>query len=577
MNIFKVLIQDLKKYGKEICDDDSIWQKAKLEIPKDNIKADIATNIAMIIAAHTKSNPREVATQFKTHWTKIDYIDNIEIAGPGFINFIINQSKWYQALEAILADKQNFYHVDVGGGLKVNIEYVSANPTGPMHVGHARGAVWGDALANILKHTGHNVTKEYYINDAGAQIEVLVDSVILRYKEAITGTKVVIPEGLYPGEYLIDVANDLVTKYSDTLLQLSETDMRDQIKDFTLSAMMNLIKKDLSDLGVKHDIFTSEATFVKNGKIDEAIAELQNMNLVYEGILPPPKGKIDESWSEKKQLLFKSTSFGDEQDRTLKKHDDSWSYFASDCAYVQDKINRGFENLIFILGADHSGYIKRIESLVAAFGKGKVRSNVQISQLVKFVKDGNQIKMSKRSGNFLTVRDIINEVGGDTIRFMMLTRRSDMMFDFDFNKVKEQTKDNPIFYVQYAVVRAISILNNAKELTPEAYQQFENNDYDLSLLSTAEEIELIKLLSFFPKTLESSSVYFEPHRIAYYLIDLAAKFHAIWNLGKENNDYRFVIEKNDNLTASRLALVKGVEKIISYGLQIIGITPMQKM
>jgi arginyl-tRNA synthetase len=577
MNIFKELRSDLESCCFQICTDSEIWSHATLESPKDQLNGDISTNIAMLIAAKNGGNPREIAIKFKESLNNIPYIAHIEVAGPGFINFTIKAEKWYESIKSIINDDKEFWCSDIGKGEKVNIEYVSANPTGPMHIGHARGAVYGDALANILKKCGYNVTKEYYVNDAGSQIETLIDSLLIRYKEALSGKKAIIPEGLYPGDYLVVLGKKLALEYKSTLLEMDETTMRHKLKKIAIYEMLELIKLDLQKLGVKHDVFTSEQTLHDNGKIDEAVALLTKMGLIYRGVLPPPKGKIDENWEEKEQLLLKSSNYGDDQDRPIQKGDGSWSYLAADFAYAKDKIDRGFNCLIYILGADHSGYIKRIKAVIEALGDGKVKSDVRTSQLVNFVKGNEPIKMSKRSGNFMTVSDVINDVGKDIIRFIMLTRRNDMTLDFDFAKVKEQSKDNPVFYVQYAHVRTKSILTKAKKNIPLAYEIFMKQEFNLKLLNSEEEIQLIKLIASWPKILSSAAITREPQRIAYYLIDVASRFHSIWNLGKENNDYRFNIEDNKELTAARLAFAEVIRKIIANGFKLIGVTPLNKM
>lgn len=577
MNIFKDLWTDLKNIGYELCQDDDIWDQANLEIPKDPLNGDISTNLAMIIAAKDGSNPREVSLKFKERLAEIPYIAHIEVAGPGFINFTIKAEKWHECIRSILNDDKDFWEVDVGRGEKVNVEYVSANPTGPMHIGHARGAVYGDALANVLSLCGYNVTKEYYINDAGTQIDTLLDSVFLRYKEALSGEVVVIPEGLYPGDYLKDVGQKIAAEFGQALIDMHTREMRQKIKNIVVNEMLALIKADLRDLGVHHDVFFSEQSLHDSNKINDAVKILEKKGLIYKGVLPPPKGKIDENWEEKEQLLFKSSEYGDDQDRPVQKNDGTWSYLAADFAYAKDKIDRGFDTLVYILGADHSGYVKRIQAVINALGEGKIRSDVRISQLVNFVKDGEPIKMSKRSGNFMTVSDVTNEVSKDIIRFIMLTRRNDMTLDFDFSKVKEQSKDNPVFYVQYAHVRTKSIIAKAIETIPEAYKKFASSEFDLSLLSTEEEIQLIKLLASWPKVLALSAKSCEPQRIAYYLIDVASRFHSIWNLGKENNDYRFNIEDDIDLTAARLALAESIRKVIAGGFSVIGVKPLDKM
>ncbi|MCP5370081.1 MAG: arginine--tRNA ligase [Rickettsiaceae bacterium] len=577
MNIFDELWRDLRKNGQVICQDETIWEEATLEIPKDHLNGDISTNLAMIIAARQKKNPRAISLELKEHFLNIEYLAHIEVAGPGFINFTIKASKWHECINSILSEKTNFWDCNIGNGHKINVEFVSANPTGPMHVGHARGAVYGDVLANILLKCGYKVTKEYYINDAGSQIDTLLDSAFIRYKEAITGETLEIEEGLYPGDYLINIGQKLAKEFGKELLSLEHFSMRQKIKKIVVDAMLDLIKFDLDQLGVHHDVFVSEQSLHNNGDIDKAVEILRNKGLIYRGFLPAPKGKIDENWQPKEQLLFKSSDYGDDQDRPVQKSDNSWSYLAADFAYAKNKIERGFETLIYILGADHSGYVKRIKAVIDALGEGKVQSDIRISQLVNFVKQGKPIKMSKRSGNFMTVSDVTNYVSKDIIRFIMLTRRNDMTLDFDFDKVKEQSKDNPVFYVQYAHVRLNSILSKAQEVSQEAYQKFVNREFDLSLLSSEIEIQLIKTLAAWPRTLFSAAKFFEPQRIAYYLIDVASQFHTIWHLGKGQADYRFVMEDSSDYTAAKLALAEAIKRVLQAGFEVIGIEPMEKM
>ncbi|MDN3029909.1 MAG: arginine--tRNA ligase [Candidatus Tisiphia sp.] len=577
MNIFNKLRNDIISAGKKICDNDDVLQLAAVEIPKDKFNGDLSSNIAMIVAAKQNVKPKDLAIRFKEILTSLPYIASIEVAGPGFINFTIKADMWHNSINDILLDKEEFFKVNFGNNQKVNIEYVSANPTGPLHIGHARGAVYGDALAKVLDSTGYIVTKEYYLNDAGSQVDDLANSVMLRYKQALTKEDIVIPAGLYPGEYLVDIGQKLVEKFGDKLLTMPDNERHELVKDFTIEEMLVIIKHDLKELDVEHEVFFSEKSLHDSGKIEEVVQLLTKMGLIYDGQLPPPKGNVDELWDSRTQRLFKSTAFGDNQDRPIKKSDGSWSYFASDLAYAKDKIDRGFDHLVYVLGADHCGYVKRIEAIVKALGGEKIKVDVKICQLVNFVENGIAVKMSKRSGNFTNVRDVTNEVGKDIIRFIMLTRKNDITLDFDLAKVKEQSKDNPVFYVQYAYVRTMSILEKAKESMPKVYNKFLEKEYDLSLLSTEEEIEIIKLLASWSKILEVSAKYFEPHRIAFYLINLASKFHALWNFGKENNDYRFLIEDNIELTVARLALAKSIQKIIKVGFDVIGVTPMNKM
>lgn len=576
MNIFNQLKQDIIAASRQLYNNQEIANNATIETPKDSFNGDLSSNIAMIIAAKENISPREVALKFKEILITLPYITSIEIAGPGFINFTIKAETWQIAIKDILQHEEKFFEIDIDKSKNINIEYISANPTGPMHIGHARGAVYGDVLARILQKVGYSVTKEYYVNDAGSQINDLVSTVLLRYREAL-GEKITIPTGLYPGEYLIPLGQILAKEYGNKLLTMNENERFKIVKNFAVEKMLDLNKKDLADLGIKHDIFFSEQSLHDKGEIEETVKLLTGMGLIYEGTLPAPKGKVHDKWDNRVQKLFKSTDYGDSQDRPIEKADGSWSYFASDLAYAKDKIDRGASYLIYVLGADHSGYVKRIEAIVKALGKEQVKVDVKICQLVNFVENGVPVKMSKRLGSFASVQDVNHEVGKDIIRFMMLTRQNDKPLDFDLVKVKEQSRENPIFYVQYAHVRTISILSKARELMPESYNDFEAGKYDLSLLSSEEEIEIIKLLASWTKTLETSAKYFEPHRIAFYLINLASKFHSMWNFGKENSNYRFVIESNKELTLARLALASAIQKVIASGLEVIGVEPMVKM
>ncbi|XVN40304.1 MAG: arginine--tRNA ligase [Rickettsia endosymbiont of Argas persicus] len=576
MNIFNQLKRDIIAASAQLYNNAEIANNANIETPKDSFNGDLSSNIAMIIAAKENVAPREVALKFREALIKLPYIASIEIAGPGFINFTIKADSWHEAIKDILQNESKFFEIDIDQNKNINIEYVSANPTGPMHIGHARGAVYGDVLANVLKKVGYPVMKEYYVNDAGSQINDLVSTVILHYKEAL-GENITIPTGLYPGEYLIPVGQALAKKYDNKLLAMEELERFKIVKNFAIQKMLDLNKEDLKELGVKHDIFFSEQKLHDNGDIEKTVKLLTDMGLIYEGVLPAPKGKVHAEWENRTQELFKSTKYGDDQDRPIRKADGSWTYFASDLAYAKDKIDRGANHLIYVLGADHSGYVKRIGAIVKALGKEQVKVDVKICQLVNFVENGVPVKMSKRLGTFVSVQDVNREVGKDIIRFMMLTRENNKTLDFDLVKVKEQSKENPIFYVQYAHVRTFSILSKAMETIPQSYNSFETGKYDLSLLSSEEEIEIIKLLASWTKTLETAAKYFEPHRVAFYLINLASKFHSLWNFGKENNDYRFIIENNKELTTARLALAKAIQKIIASGLEVIGVEPMQKM
>lgn len=576
MNIYKILKEEIGKIVHNLYKIEDCAQIV-VESPKDPLNGDLSTNAAMVLATKVQKNPREIAMALKEELAKNAYIAHIEIAGPGFINFTIQSSVWQQNLLTILKDGYKYGFSNIGQNKKVNVEYVSANPTGPMHIGHARGAVYGDILANLLTACGYDVTKEYYINDAGGQIDSLVRSALLRYKEVTLQQIIDIPEGLYPGKYLIPVGEKLHAKYGDKLVSMPELDALKLIRKFVIDEMMDIIRLDLKNMGIEHEVFFSEQSLHDSKKIDSAVEKLRAKDLVYTGVLPAPKGKVQEDWVSKPQLLFKSTAFGDDQDRPIQKSDGNWAYLGADIAYADDKIARGFNQIIVVLGADHGGYVKRMEAIVKSLSDNKVGIDIKLCQLVNYVENGDLVKMSKRAGTFTTVRDVVNEVGKDIIRFIMLTRKNDVSLDFDLVKVKEQSKDNPIFYVNYAYVRARSIVQHALATSLVASEIFNNQKCDMTLLASEEEIQLIKLLASWPRTLEGAAIHFEPHRIAFYLQTLAASFHSLWNLGKENNDYRFVIEKNPELTAARIALATCVKNVIHAGLDVIGVVPADKM
>lgn len=579
MNIYHLLRQDVITAALKILKNipDNLLNSIVVEMPKEASNGDLSTNAAMVLAKDFKKNPREIATLLTDYLSSLPYIDHIEIAGPGFINFTINPQNWYDTISDIIDLGEKYGRNNMGLGVKINVEYASPNPTGPMHIGHARGAVYGDALARLLVKCGYDVTKEYYVNDAGGQVLDLARTVFLRYKEAYTGEKAIIPAGLYPGDYLCPIGQKLANTYGDKFLNMTEAEYLPIIKKIAIQEMLETIKGDLLQLGVQHDIFFSEQSLYDNNKVEEAVNKLKKLDLVYEGILPPPKGELPENWESREQLLFRSTNFGDDQDRALKKSDQSWTYFAGDIGYTADKIARGFNEVIFVLGADHGGYVKRIKAVVESLSEGKVKSEVKLCQMVNFVENGVPIKMSKRAGAFTTTQDVVNEVGKDVIRFIMLTRKNDAILDFDLIKVKEQSKDNPVFYVQYAYVRALSIISNAHLQLPESYNKLKTKQYDLTLLSSKEELELIKLLASFPKIIEGAALHFEPHRIAFYLQSIASLFHSLWNLGKENNNYRFIIENDIELTAARLAMVHAMSKVLHAGFDIIGVDVIEKM
>lgn len=535
-----------------------------VEPPSNRVHGDIYTNVAMVIARYERKNPIKIAEILAKEFELFDEVARVEVADPGFINMHLKMSVWHDILQQINEQKTEFGNLSIGNNQSVNIEFVSANPTGPLHIGHARGAVFGDVLVNLLKKVGYKVIKEYYINDAGAQVDTLVQSVYLRYREAL-GEKITIEKGLYPGEYLKSIGEELVKEYGKELLG----DQNNQVmRNYALNSILQMIKEDLNLLKVEHDVFTSEYELQKSGKIEESIKILSDKDLVYEGYLEKPKGKESENWTARKQMLFRSTQFGDDVDRALKKEDGSWTYFASDIAYHYDKISRGFNYMIVGLGSDHSGYIKRLRAIVSALSNKKVKIEVKLHNIVNFLENGKPVKMSKRSGNFLTARDVVEEVGSDITRFIMLTRKNDMVLDFDFAKVKEKSKDNPVFYVQYAHARAHSLMRNAPKALPNA---------DPSLLVSDGELFLIKTLAKWPSVVEISAKLCEPHRITFYLLEVAEAFHVLWGYGKSDLNMRFILEDNLNLTAARMFLVQAVAHIISSGLSILNIEPLEEM
>lgn len=551
------------------------FDKIIVELPKNLLNGDLATNAAMILSSRLGKMPREIAGILKEELKKIHYIAHIEMAGVGFINFTIKTFTWHQSLIDIINLTDEYTSSTVGKARKINIEYVSANPTGPMHIGHARGGLLGNALANLLKRCGFAVTKEFYINDYGNQIDILSQSVFFRYKEAITKTKIPIPEGYYPGDYLIPLGEKLAERYKDTLLNYTDDDKK-KITSFAIEEMLHLIKKDLKSIDINHDIFFYESSLYKENKIQVIIDKLIAEDLVYKGNIPAPKGKKHDNWEEKEQLLFRSSKFGDTHDRPIQKMDGSWSYFASDIAYAQDKIDRGFTDVLMILGVDHTGYVERIKAIFKALDSS-VNIEVKSCQLVNYIKDGTNIKMSKRQGTFVTLQDVLPEIGKEVFKFMMLTRKNDVVYDFDINKLNEYSKDNPVFYVQYAYVRTKSVISNVREQYPEAYDLFYTKNINFNLLNTEEEINIIKKLALWPMIFNNSASNFEPHRVTFYLQEVAAQLHSLWNLGKENNSYRFIIQDDLNLTAARVSLVQAVSNIISIGFDILGIKLEERM
>ena len=543
-----------------------------VEPPRDASHGDLATNAAMVLAKACGQNPRVLAETIAAALQSDPDVAEASVAGPGFVNLRLHNGYWQNYLARLLELGADFGRSTMGKGSKVNVEYVSANPTGPMHVGHCRGAVVGDTLANLLAFTGHEVTKEYLINDAGAQIDVLARSVLLRYREALGQEIGDIPSGLYPGDYLVPLGKALAAEYGNGLLKMADDEVMAIVKDRAIDAMMVMIREDLALLNVHHEVFFSERSLhADNAKaIRKAIAELTMAGHIYKGKLPPPKGEKPDDWEDREQTLFRSTAVGDDIDRPLVKSDGQFTYFAADVAYLTDKVRRGFDQTIFVLGADHGGYVKRMEALARAVGGNSLKLTVLLCQLVRLYRNGEPIKMSKRSGEFVTLREVVEEVGRDPIRFMMLYRKNDAPLDFDFAKVTEQSKDNPVFYVQYASARCHSVFRQAAEQLGEIDGSRAALARDVAMLSDESEIALVRKLAEYPRLIESAAQSLEPHRLAFYLYDLASSFHAQWNRGTENTDLRFVKVTDRQLTHARLGLVQAVLDVITSGLGLIG-------
>ncbi len=556
-----------------------------VEPPRDPAHGDLAVNAAMVYAKEAKAafgNPRQLATELAAALVEYGDVAQAEVAGPGFLNIRLKALVFGEILKAALREGERF-GAGLGGGepVKINVEYVSANPTGPMHVGHGRGAVFGDALANLLAYAGHQVTREYYINDAGAQVDVLARSAHLRYREALGETIGAIPEGLYPGDYLKPVGAALGAEFGDLLLARPESEWIDVVRSAAIGGMMEMIRTDLAALGIAHDVFFSERTLTTSGQGDQvalAIAELRAKGLVYEGRLAPPKGQAIEDWEDREQTLFKSTDFGDDVDRPLMKSDGSYTYFASDIAYHKSKIDRGFEILIDVWGADHGGYVKRMQAAVAALSAGSAVLDVKLCQLVKLMRGGEPVKMSKRAGDFVTLRDVVDEVGVDAVRFMMLFRKNDAPLEFDLARVIEQSKDNPVFYVQYAHARGKSVVRQALVAVHEIDLSIKAlTAADFSLLVDEGEIGLVRLVGQYPRVIEAAAAAHEPHRVAFYLHELASFLHSHWTRGKDQPQLRFVNEDNRDLTVARLALVTAVTSVLAAGLRILGVNAPDEM
>jgi arginyl-tRNA synthetase len=560
--------------------------RVTVEPPRDPAHGDLATNVAMVLARALKEDPMALAERIAAALAGRELVTGdyrgsgftAAAARPGFINVKLAPEVWRAQLRAILRAGTAFGDSRIGGGERVNVEFVSANPTGPMHVAHGRGAVVGDALAGLLAKAGFSVAREYYVNDAGAQVDILARSTHLRYREALGEAIGPIPEGFYPGDYLIEAGRALAERDGRKWLDRPEAEWLPSVREFAVAQMMALIRADLALLGINHDVFVSERELVEEGTVGACLAELEQRGLIYVGVLEAPKGKLPEDWEPRAQTLFRATRFGDDVDRPLKKSDGSWTYFAADIAYHRDKYRRGFRNLIDVWGADHGGYVKRMQAAVRGVTDGNASLDVKLCQLVRLFDKGSLVRMSKRAGTFVTLREVIEEVGKDVFRFIMLTRRNDQALDFDFAKVTEQSKDNPVFYVQYAHARAASVMRHAAE-------QFPGDDLSdralaeapLDRLSDPAELALIRELAGWPRVVESAAEAHEPHRIAFYLPEVAAQFHTLWNKGKDEAELRFIIAADPSLTHARLALVRGLAIVIASGLAVIGVEPVEEM
>ncbi|MCM8736418.1 arginine--tRNA ligase [Azospirillum sp. A1-3] len=584
MNIFKAFETDIRKLLEELAAEGAIpagldSSRLTVEPPREASHGDLSTNAAMILAKPAKMAPRALAELLVAKLKGRADVASVEIAGPGFVNLRLTPDVWRDRIRDVLNAGTAYGDSDLGGKTPVNVEYVSANPTGPLHAAHGRGAVFGDALASLLEKAGYAVSREYYINDAGAQVDVLGRSTFIRYREALGEEVGEIPAGLYPGEYLKEVGQALAERDGNRWIDTDESEWLPACRDFAISMIMGWIKGDLGVLGVTMDVYSSERALVTAGAVDKALTALEERGLIYTGVLEPPKGKKPDDWEPRPQTLFKSTDFGDDVDRPLKKSDGSFTYFSNDIAYHFDKYKRGFGSLIDVWGADHGGYVKRMQSATTAVTEGKASLDVKLCQLVHLMQNGQPVKMSKRAGTFVTLRDVIDQVGKDVVRFIMLTRRNDQTLDFDFAKVTEQSKDNPVFYVQYAHARCRSVLRHAAtalpqlDQTPAALAASAN----LARLDAEEEMALAKRMATWPRVVEAAAEAHEPHRIAFFLYDLASDFHALWNRGRDDASLRFLIEGDAELTTARLALIAAVATVIASGLKVMGVEPVEEL
>src|SRR5712691_4837057 len=588
-NIFAVILDRVRAAANELAQQGVLpnaidQSRVVVEPPREAAHGDMATNAAMVLAKDAGKKPRELAEAIAAKLRADELVDKVEVAGPGFINLTLKPRAWTAALRDVLQAGADYGRSRSGQDAAINVEYVSANPTGPMHIGHCRGAVFGDALANLLAFAGYKVTREYYVNDAGAQVDALARSAFLRYREALGEEIGPIPEGLYPGDYLKPVAAELVADHRATLRDKPEAEWLPIVRHRAIDMMMADIRNDLMSLHVVQDVFFSERSLIEGPRdeVAETIAALRRAGYVYEGRLPPPKGAPIEDWEDREQTLFRSTAFGDDIDRPLKKSDGCYTYFATDMAYHRDKVDRGFKSLIDVWGADHGGYVKRMQAAVAAVSAGTADLDVKIVQLVRLLRGGEPVKMSKRAGDFVTLREVVDEVGRDAVRFMMLFRKNDAVLDFDLEKVLEQSRDNPVFYVQYGHARGQSIFRNAREVIPDlpedpASRAARLAEGALEFLTDPAELSLIRRIALYPRLVEAAAVAHEPHRIAFYLYDLASEFHALWTKGKDLPHLRFIIQNDPTMTVARLAMVEGVVTVLASGLGSLGVGAPDEM
>jgi arginyl-tRNA synthetase len=552
--------------------------RVTVEPPRERGRGDLATNAAMVLAKPAGRKPRDLAEVLAEGLRALDDVTSCEVAGPGFINVRVKTDVWYERLREILAAGRDYGSCDMGAGAAVNVEYVSANPTGPLTIAHARGAVVGDVLAALLEKVGYRVTREYYINDAGTQVDTLANSAYLRYREALGEEIGDIPEGLYPGDYLKAVGQALAARDGTDWLDKDEAQWLPAVRRFATEALMARVRDDLAALGVRQEVFSSERRLVEAGGVDAVLETLEKRGLVYRGVLAPPKGKKSEDWEPRPQLLFRAMDFGDDVDRPLKKPDGSWTYFANDMAYHLDKFRRGFPTMIDVWGADHSGYIKRMQAGVTALTEAKGQLEVRICQMVTLMRGGTPVKMSKCSGSFIALSEVIEEVGKDVVRFIMLTRKNDAPLEFDLEKVVEQSRDNPVFYVHYAHARCCSVLRHAAAEFPQLDQTPEGlKASSLSLLTDSNEVDLLRLMAEWPRLLEGAAEAREPHRVAFYLSDVAAAMHGLWTMGKEDTRMRFLLPEDLELTQARLALLQAVAFVIASGLHVFGVEPLEEL